>query len=472
MNRRENVWVVGAALSTLIIVPVLLQVPETAWTLLAIPCWLLIKTPTGRLLLFIAGILLVLGTKAGVSTTKIVFFGMIVLLMAIAAYRVLRDMRSHQWVRHLQVMMLGAGMLLLLVLLAFVVGIVQGEPITSVIRDSLTYLLIVAAVPIGLDAASSASPKLAVRITAAVTVVASVSFSLAFLSSRGAATLTLDRLGLPSMMALSVGVALGLVYGMGGPLKRSPWILFAAFPVFCVLVTGGRAGLVLLAAAIGIVGSRRAMRVPLRRMIVGLVALGTATAGALLLASSTILTAGFLDSRIQASITVIQQGRGQDQSGTIRVRAANQALEEWRQHLFFGSGFGHSFPNPSPGGGVVEFQMDTSSLFLAKFGLVGTVLLLVAIFMMIRPAFGSIAGTRLTAQTIMAGSAAVWVCELYFGAPTEDKGFSIAILLLTILIGTALRNHVEPPTALIGGQPLALRLDSQQAVISSSAARQ
>lgn len=418
-----------------------LQYPATLIVLpLAVLAVLLMTKPSGRLLIFVAGALFVLQGASGVSAAKMAYFAVAAAIVVIAAFRCGRHL-SAQWGGLFRRSFLGSGVLGLVIVTAGVTGLLGGAQISSVIRDGMTYMLIAGGVPVALDAASAFRLKAANRIAVIVTLIAGASFAVTFLALRGVSTLSIDRIGLASMMALSIGVSLGLVRGLAGPKIQWQWLLLAAVLIACVFATGSRTGLVLGAAALGIIGMRAAARVPLHRLVVGALGVTAALVALLWIAVSTVTTPQFLQSRIAATINAFENGSGQDASGVIRARATEYANDAWVQNWAFGSGFGHSFPSPNPGTGVVEFQMDTPMLLLAKFGLFGTVLVAIALILIVSPAVGRMAGVgRIPEQTAAVGASFVWMATLYFGTPTEDKGFSLAVLLAVLLMASSARE--------------------------------
>ncbi|MEQ4518728.1 O-antigen ligase family protein [Pseudarthrobacter sp. B907] len=416
------------------------------WLVLALPAAgsaiYAIGKPLGRIAIFAGGALAVFQSSSGASAVKLVYFAAALVVVLIAVIRCGAHMKT-EWGALFKPALRGALLLVVLVLIAFTVGtLIMGVPVTEAARDGITYLMIAAAVPLAIDGASTMNRKSVRVVTVIITLLAAVSFAVLFLAARGVSSLSVERIGLASMMALSIGVSMGFVLGLGGRGVKMVWLLYVALLLACVLITGSRGGLILLAALVGVVGASRNARVPASKLFLGLVVCASGIVAALMVAAPNLTSAGFLQSRIDASILVMTEGAGQDTSGYIRARATGFALDAWNRYPILGVGLGHRFPDPTPGGYMVDFQLDTAATFLAKFGLIGTVLLFIALALIATPAFRVHKNLqpRLPEQAMMTGALAVWVATLIFGAPTEDKGFSLAVLMCLLMLASAFRT--------------------------------
>lgn len=437
----QPLGVLGAAV--LVVLLTFVAVWDPLYLLAVIPLCLLplVLRPQGRVVVFVLGTFSVFSSSEGVSFAKIAFLAVAVLMATISSVRVSRVL-DESWAKPLRSSLLGSGAIVLLIALAGAVGVSQGAPVPQILRDSTTYFIIAAAVPIAIDAASVMSVRTVNAAVVVVTAFAGISFTVAVLSLRGVSNLSVERFGLPSMMALTIGVGLASVRALESGKIQWRWFLFAAFLLGAVLASGSREGLILLVATLGSIAIAIQRRAGIGRVVVGWVTLVLALLALLFIASRTITNATFLQTRIEASLNVIQNGTTQDASGFIRARATSIALTDWYPHRLFGVGFGHSFIDPNPGGETSDFQIDTSAVYLAKFGIIGCVLLLIAIFLIVRPAIGHLFGPdRLPEQTAVLAASAVWVVQLYFGSPTEDKGFSLAVLLAVVVLGAGSRSR-------------------------------
>lgn len=437
-------WIaLGVALTAVAVIGSLTN-PQVLLVFPALVAFLFMLRSDTRLILFAAGVLFVFQSTDGISAPKVGFFLLVALITVVATVRSLKHLRQ-PWARHLKLPLLGSALLGFLTAVASVVGLSHGASGAFVLRDGITYLLIACAVPIAIDAGERTSIQFSKTVVVLVTAVAGFSFMVAFLSARGVSNIAITRLGLPTVMALSVGVSMSMVLALSGRRTQWRWLAFAAILVSFVLATGSRGGLVLLAASAGVVGLALTGRVRIYKLVLGAAGVVAAIVALLFFAASTVTSSAFLQTRIQASLNVLNNGSSQDASGSIRRLAAVYAKEAFAETPLLGSGFGHVYPNPSPEGGTVLFQIDTPFVLLAKFGYLGVILLTAALIIALFPAFRRWGDPRLRiAQSTALGASFVWIAQLYFGAPTEDKGFSLAVLLALTLLTSSFRESHTP----------------------------
>lgn len=429
-----EVALVVAALGTPVLIP---AIP------LALVAAVLIGRGWGRLLLYVLGALFVFQSGEDGALLKMAYLAVALVVISIATVRSLRHVDT-LWGRPFRTPMFGTAILTTVIAIAMINGLSLGMSPASVVRDATTYILVAGGVPIALDAAAEFRLSAAQRLVVLVTVIAGTSFAVTFLTLRGVSSLTIDRIGLASMMALSIGVSLSLVRGLGQQHVRWMWLLYGGLLIGLVLLTGSRTGLVLFAAFAGVLGLRASGRVPLTRALSGAVGLGAVIAAILWLASVTVTSAEFLLTRVEVALTAISGGASTDASGVMRAQATQYALDIWSDHPAFGWGFGQSYPSPKPGVESVEFQLDTPALFLAKFGVVGTLMIVAAMILIIQPAFAKLPVVgRIPEQTVATGALCVWLTTLIFGATTEDKGFSLAVLLCILLMAASYRERLD-----------------------------
>ena len=82
----------------------------------------------------------------------------------------------------------------------------------------------------------------------------------------------------------------------------------------------------------------------------------------------------------------------------------------------------------------MSFQVDTSLSVLAKFGIVGTTLILALAIAFVLFLRNAARGSGITvAQTALMGYAAMALLISPFAVPLEDKGFSFGLLFLLAL---------------------------------------
>ncbi|KIC59381.1 hypothetical protein RM52_04065 [Microbacterium hominis] len=310
-------------------------------------------------------------------------------------------------------------------------------------RDAITYLLIAAAVVIGIDAASTMSRKYARTLTILIGVVSAIGFSYVWTQSRGYATGDEpDRAFLSSLVATTLPIALCFALGLAGKRLKPWWVALAALMIVAVLITGTRTGVVLGVVLLGMVGAATKERVSIAKLLLGLIVGGAAIVVAVPIAAGAFSSASDVQIRLQSIGDAIQGGFGLDKSGAIRLRATNYAMEVFRENPLVGQGLGVLFPNPNPGQQTLGgFSLDTPAMYFAKFGIVGVSALLVAFVLIIYAAVRHTPNTpRLLESTAGRGAVLAWIALLPLASTTEDKGFALSVALLMALVGSASRH--------------------------------
>lgn len=400
-------------------------------------CLLLLITrhPQLRLVVFISGAMLVMQSSDGISAGKFGYLALALICWFVSLIHI-RKLKTTAWWPAAKSLIIGANILMVIIGLTVLGSLLYGTSASQVARDALTYVMIAIAPVIGLDAASTGSPKIASVLTVIFSGAASISFAVYWLSQRGVSTLPIDRVVMWSMMLAGLGAITGIVRGLSPRLHLS-WLLFGIFCLACILITGTRTGLILVVAVAGAVGHRRHYRVPPVRLVAGVLSIAALMYVALPWISARVASASFFGARLATLSDALRGGFSNDPSGLIRDRAYAYALTIWRSHPLLGVGFGYSFPNPNPAGGTVDFQLDTPLLYLAKFGLLGTIGILIALtcFALTPRRMRRVLNLTSTEQTIYGAFAFLWLLILPFGTPTEDKGFGLALCLLCFMLG-------------------------------------
>jgi O-antigen ligase len=248
------------------------------------------------------------------------------------------------------------------------------------------------------------------------------------------------------MMLVGVGIAIGVVRGLT-PKVHPAWLLLAVFALGCILITGTRTGLVFLLAPLAALGALAKVRVPLLRLISSVAGTALLMLAVLPFISGLVATDVFFQRRLAALSAVLGSGVGADASGAIRQRAYEYALTIWQEHPWFGVGFGHAFPNPNPFSSDADFQLDTPMLYLAKFGVFGTIALvtLLVLLAVASQRVGRELGFWSEEQTTWRVFIFSWVLILPFGTPTEDKGFALAVAMMVFLLARSAREKEPEP---------------------------
>jgi len=404
----------------------------------------------GRLLFFVGGATFVFASGAGLNAPKLAFLAGVAVSVIVALTR-LPQILATEWGARFKPALWGA-----MLIAAWVVTvslpkavIVDQTPLTPWARDASTYLLISAGIIIALDAASTISRRHVIWLTSGFGLVAAYGFASFWLDRRqtvgGEEVAAVQATVLASMVAIVVPFALALVLSLCG--RRIRWLgLLLAVALACaVLITGTRTGLVFLLVFLGLMGVPEKARIPFRRIFLGVVPLGLVAAYVLPVIAAQVMRPGLLEKRIGLAVEALQGGFSNDASGAIRLMAYLYTSDIFSDNLFFGQGVGRTFPNPNPGGVRENFTLDTPLVYPAKFGILGCIVLLGAMVLIFRALVKAPGRTPLPERTAVWGTIAVLIGLMPFGAPTEDKGFMVAVALLVALVATAMRTATLTP---------------------------
>ncbi len=272
-----------------------------------------------------------------------------------------------------------------------------------------------------------------------------VAFTVTWLQRRGAEGVDVDSFGLASSFVPLPAIALGLGI-FSASIRLRAVALAGALALSGVLVlSGGRTIWIYLAVGL-LVAVVVTLFFPGRALRLG-VLLGTAvasTAGALALSAS--LGGGIAADRVQWFSRLMANGWtafSTDGSAVERVRAQEWTHQLWLADPVWGRGWGQPFQSVSTG--VVTgsiFTLDTPVIVLVKVGLIGAVLLVVALLAV----FGS--ALRLTRDdpqirasvTIALSMALVLTLN---GFPLENRGFAIFAFCLIAQAAVASRRPAQ-----------------------------
>ncbi|MGR0159144.1 O-antigen ligase family protein [Paenarthrobacter nitroguajacolicus] len=401
-----------------------------------------------RLLFFVVGAFLVFQTGDGLTPTKLAYLAGVV-VAAVAAIHSLIKSPDKEWLSRVRPALIGAGILAFWILVPTLIQavMVNGTPIAMWARDALTYLLISAGVVIGVDSSRVISLKWARRITVGVGLLAAYGFASVWIQRRGivepVGTSEVQGSLLGSMVALTLPLALCLTLGLAQKRINILWLLLAPVFLLAVLVTGTRTGFVLTVVLIGVLGLASKNRVRLSRAFLG-AALGVAAlAVALPFAGAAFSDEAFVQKRLDMMVRTVENGFGSDASGIIRQRATSYSLNIFYDSPIMGQGLGKYFPNPNPGGVAENFTLDTWAIYPAKFGFLGMFVLVASLILVFVGLTRRGGGPWLYENTAVRGATLATVALLPFGAPTEDKGFAVAVALAALLICAATRPNAD-----------------------------
>jgi len=415
---------------------------------------LVIRYSWARAAFFVFGAFLVFQTSSGLSAPKLFYFAVVGVSVLVSLTK-LRGLSESTALRSLFPAYVGGiGIILWQVLIVLPYSVaVQGASLSNWLRDGATYILIGCAVIIALDAIGTTSVRTSRILVILVGALAAYSFAARWIAARGlvsAQPVDGDAALLSSLTALTLAVSFSFAMALAG--SRINWAWFAAGVafVFAVLVTGTRTGVVFAAVLIGIVGARSKRRAPVRRIVTAAVVGLAAIAAAVPLTAQFFQNEDFLAQRFASIWQTIQNGVGSDQSGAIRSRAYEYCLSLWQQNPLMGRGEGQTFVNPTTGVAGTDFSVDSPLVYLAKFGIIGCIILLTCLVLIFVPLLRRAPMFDWTlANTAVRGCVAILVALLPFGASLEDKGFAITVGLAVLLVGAALAEQTPEVSGLL-----------------------
>jgi hypothetical protein len=416
-----------------------------------------------RLLIVLAGGLLVFQSDSEVGATKYAYLTAIILATGLSLLRLARS-REPVLTAFRPLLPASAGLLLIIGSSAFVAR-GSGTSMTNWSRDVLPYLLVALLPAVGLDAAQDVSGKNAERLLVVAGFVAAAGFALDWLSRRGVSSLGVGRIVLATSTLAALGFAYSLTKAGLGP-HRPRWLLASTAILTLMLISGTRTNIFLLAAAVGVAGSRASLRVPARRILGLILQIVAAVAVVLpLVASALIDNPVFFQSRISGAMSVITGQGAPDQSFVERQRAYAVARDTFLQFPWFGVGPGHTFTTSALG--LDSASLDTPWIVPAKLGVIGVVALMIyiATVMACVRRLRKLAGWS-TLVTAGLGWAATLLALFPFGPWIEDKGFAIALAVyLAALVATArdsLAVKSTPRQVLPAGPPKSSEASAEQ----------
>ena len=408
--------------------------------------------PTGRLIGFVAGGLIVFGGSSDVGAPKLAYLAFVAVAAGIAAVRTVRLLRT-PWGGPTAQLVGVSTAYVAVVLLSSVSAVAHGNTLANWLRDASGYLLLGVVPVLAVDAASVLSRRTASAALAGLGAAAAVGFGLDWLTRRGVSALPVGRVVLASLPLCGICFVYSVVRAFTSS-RRVRWALLAVAIPTCLLVTGTRTAAVLLVGLVGVVGSPRRGRVAVGRVVLGAVALGAALVALLPWLVGVLTTQpDFLATRL-GSATAFLTG-GTDASAVLRDRAYATVQEAFASSPLLGLSPGHLFPSVHPGQAAV-LNLDSPAMALAKFGLVGTaVLLAFAVAFVV-----AVHRTRVASGWSPEGTAAraagiLLIALLPFGAVYEDKGlaFGVVLLLVVVLAGARERISVPETVGLLGPGP-------------------
>ena len=443
----------------------------------------------GRVLVcvLVVGGLLTLQASAGLNAWKI---GYLLLAVAALAGTVVsaRWWLSTERVGIATPWLVSAAAFAAVLVCSFAVSRAHATPFASWLRDSAAYALFAAAPLFGLACARSASRRWMIVALVVFGALTAISFEVEWLARRNLLHLPIDRIVLPSGGLTSALFALATGFGLAALWKRWWWAVGAGVVLGLFFATGTRSALLLLAVPLGaglLAGRpwRRTAAAVLTQVLVAAAVFLVADVAVIVAhprvpidygsPQPTICPSSPVDSSGSGCMTVLDptsnglnsrlgdtaalfSDPGSDASLQERLTQTRVAWEAFLTSPLVGVGPGHSFHwTRSSKLEVDAYTLDTPLVYLAKFGVIGLVPLLLFAAAYLGLIFG-LWRRRSEARTeflAICGYGIVLVSGSLLGSPIEDKGISFG---LALLVGLGCR-------ALISGQPVSADAIGDQA---------
>ncbi|WP_177180234.1 O-antigen ligase family protein [Pedococcus cremeus] len=408
----------------------------------------LCTTARGRIVVFTGGVLLTAGTSGDVGTSKIAFMGLALAISAISLLRLLRRGAGRED-RRVSAILTATLVFAVAAMIAAARGFSLGAPILSIVRDGVSYLLLIAALPLAADAGRCYNYFQVRRAVLLVGLLSAAVYLANMLTTRGVANLgAWAGLLFGSFPVIALGVCLCLVEGSLGR-HRGLWYIAAAGQVGAVLLTGTRMGLALFTAILGLLGRRRRGAPGVTRLIIGLALLGSFTSALVLILAPHLAGLHFLMSRLESGIRAIQGDIGEDLSGAQRLQRYELALTYFESNPVLGHGLG-GFAYGTNSSSAFEYYLDTPLLVPAKFGMVGTALIVLGFAILFRGLLKPTTprpSTQVRAQFVIRCFVCVIIFTTPFGAITENKGLGVSVALASMLVLAPAETRPRPERA-------------------------
>ena len=393
-----------------------------------------VSVPNGRIAFIVFGGLATLESSQALSAPKLAYLGGAAVVVAIILWR-LRSI-STATNHRLRPLMLVSVMFMAVLVLSLAVARTTGTSTSAWLRAAAPYLLLATVPLIASDAAASVPSRTLTRFLVFAGILSSASFAVSWMLRRHLAVLPIEKVVLPSGALASALVCYSVSRAYYGRSRPRLWLGVAAFGAGCLLVTGTRTALLVLVAppvitlaqGVNVSSITRAIRVTavtLVLTVVAVVTLSLATGASLSHVTTRLLSVGEVGSNGVAS-----------QSFDARIAETAAAWHAFRSAPIIGVAPGHVFSwRDSTGELHVAPSVDSPLDYLAEFGLLGLIALVALVKVGIRQLRAPVMmNDAMVARNALIGYASIWLVNLPLGLPFEDKGFSLALILLLAIL--------------------------------------
>lgn len=412
------------------------------------------KAPV-RIALVVFGGMTALQSSASLDLTKLAYLAVVVVCLAGALTAVWTRRRTAQ-VRLAGPWIAASAALAALLAISFLVARSDGTPITDWVRDIAAYALFATVPVFALDPQARSSRTLIVAMLVLAGLLGGVSWAVEWLGRREILELPFDRFVFPSPQLPGMLYLFAVASALTTSRRRAFWVGLAGLTLALFLVTGTRSSLLLpiSALAMGVVAGKARIGTSLR-----VFALHGIVAVALVLAFQLgVAFAADRGSEEPVGIPVDSPSSAPDVLGdrygslpaTIGNPVSDASIKErlaqyeaaWRLFLsspIVGVGPGHPIDWVDVSGYPRSaFTADTPLVMPAKFGLLG-----ILVFISFGLAYAATVKTALRRDRrspvtlTLAGFGFLAIVGIPLGFLIEDKGSSLAIMLLLALAFTA-----------------------------------
>lgn len=381
-----------------------------------------------RIVIFAVGYVLLFQSDSSPSGLKETFVAVSVAFAAVAGFRLrkLDDQRIPRGV------FLSVGIMFVL-LFAWASRIAMGGvSIDDWTRDSLNYILFPVAVLIGADAGTSVRRATIGRLIFVIGLFGAVTFMSTWLARRSGSVLGFEQVGLASSFVPLTGIALCLAIFFAGDRWRGPALLVGLAEMVLLAVSGGRT--VWIYCIVALIAAFLSAGIPLSvRLSRAAVALIASIFGvAVVFSLSTAIGGGIAVARITRFRSLADGGLQSlmaDGSAIERIRAYQWTTAIWHEHPLIGRGLGYTFPSVTTGNvNVGIYTLDTPIVGLAKFGILGTLMIIVAVAVLLWTLRNG--GKRdPIARSFLVTLSFVVLVLVPNGFPIENRGFDLLVCL-------------------------------------------
>ena len=385
-----------------------------------------------RFLTVTAGGILVFQSSDGLSTPKLAYLAAMLLSTGIASRTALTKRRpEHCAVLDNVVKFSFVGLCLLPC--SLLIGLAHSSTVTSWLRDSISYILLLTAPIMAIDVQRGRSARFIPGTFIAIGLLSAVATAVGWASRRGYSQLPLDHLVLPSNWpAYAVAFAAFAIYLNGGH-NKTKWLVVLGAIVGIGTISGSRS---IFAPYLGFAFVAFAQRHDLRKraarslgVFAGLVVALALTA--LVISQLSIVDVRGLEARY-SNVGAVVANRNQDASYGERAIQTDLAWRTFRAAPFMGVGLGYSFHvwRPTSSKYTTSLSIDTAVVLLTKLGLVGFLytLGLTISYGRVIHAFRRL-GARISADILLLWGVASLI-SVPFTAFFEDKGYVLGMSLV------------------------------------------